>query len=1008
MFKPGILRILVVLLTVGLLATAGSAVAQQIHGRGFVPPANWDQILEDHRVLLPMDKDPLPSNYDWRAHEGVTPPKDQGSCGSCWAFAAAGEMEAKIRIYYGRTLDLSEQQIVSCNPYGAGCDGGWAGSAYYVFMHYGGVLENCMPYEGSDLIACRQDEYLKFTTMDTWVSISNNVEQIKTAVFENGPVCTAVDANDAWDGYSGGVIDAPGSGTNHLVLIVGWDDRMGTNGAWIVKNSWGAGWGDAGYCYVEYGACNMGQGVTSMQYTPPPVDVGVSSPVEDELIYGDTPVTITWYTGNEPVDAVDLYFGTVGSCQDQVIAENVPNTGSFEWLLPNVTTDRATVLVFPSEGTERGFGFTEGEFSVLGHQTRYVSSSGSNQPPYDTPAKAAHSIADAALAGAGRDTVLIAGGDYLESAITVNSQIHLQGGWNADFTVHDPAATPTRLRGLAGTVRFNAESYDYCGVSHITFAECRGSVGTVPVNGRHGAAIIALDSSPLIEHCIFENNWADNGTGPAYGGSILAHGGTPVIEDCTFTGGVGSHGGAIALSQCDGAQITDCGFYANANSDSTAGYFGAAIYVDGGSVIITGSEIRGGGAGSGGAIAAVGGASVTMRDGVVADNRSMQNGAGLYVQDGDLELLRVAVTGNSSWSGTGAGIHAAGGSLTLCNVEVRDNSTSNIGGGIYAQNIDGGVIRNVLGHGNSGTNGGGAFIMASGSLEFYNNAFTGNTGGGLYIGGAGLVSDCNLAFDNIGGDFVSGQTPTDMVADPVYADPAAGDFVPGLHSPLLDSGSVAAGGDWDGGHADRGLHGGPDALPSGPGRVTGLAGALAGDQLDLTWDTNPDAVTYVVYRGTDETFHPAADLVVATVAAPATTCTVTVPDGDWYFLVCAVNAPGHAGGFSDRYESSGGSVPVEDAGLPKALAITTVAPNPFNPRATVSFAVPASGAVRLQVFDLRGRLIETLHDGTLEAGMHTAVWNGTDRQGRQVATGVYFVRLDDGRQAVTTKAVLAK
>ena len=56
-----------------------------------------------------------------------------------------------------------------------------------------------------------------------------------------------------------------------------------------------------------------------------------------------------------------------GVAGDQVIATGVPNTGTYEWLLPNLTTDRATVLVFPSEGTQRGFGFTDGEFSVLGH-----------------------------------------------------------------------------------------------------------------------------------------------------------------------------------------------------------------------------------------------------------------------------------------------------------------------------------------------------------------------------------------------------------------------------------------------------------------------------------------------------------------------------------------------------------------------------------------------------------------------------------------------------------------
>jgi C1A family cysteine protease len=309
---------LIVLILVALAATASA----QTYRRGFVPPPDHEEQLAKRRVTIPLDKDPLPSNYDWRDHGGVTPPRNQGDCGSCWAFAAAGEMEAKILIEYGKSLNLSEQQIVSCNPYGAGCDGGWAGAAYYVFMHYGGILENCMPYAGSDHIACRQDDYLKFTDMEGWSSIANDIDQIKTAVLNNGPVCTSVDANDAWDGYSGGIIDAPGNGTNHLVLIVGWDDRMGTDGVWIVKNSWGAGWGDAGFCYVEYGACNIGSGVTSLTYQRPEADVQVATPAGGGIYYGDDELTVEWSTADATVDAVDIFFGTAeigrASCRERV------------------------------------------------------------------------------------------------------------------------------------------------------------------------------------------------------------------------------------------------------------------------------------------------------------------------------------------------------------------------------------------------------------------------------------------------------------------------------------------------------------------------------------------------------------------------------------------------------------------------------------------------------------------------------------------------------------------
>lgn len=987
--------------------TAWPAFAQ-VHGRGFNPPGDWEEQLAARRVVMPLDKDPLPSSFDWRDFGLVTPPKNQGSCGSCWAFAAAGEMEAKVLIEYGVTLNLSEQQIVSCNPYGAGCDGGWAGAAYYVFMHHGGVLEHCMPYEGSDHVACRQDQFLKFTSMDTWVSIANNVEQIKTAVIENGPVCTAVDANEAWDGYPGGIITAPGNGTNHLVLIVGWDDRMGDHGAWVVKNSWGTDWGLGGYCYVAYGACNIGSGVTSLSYTPPPVGVSVTSPDGDQEYYGGGEVEILWQTSGEDVESVDLYFGTMGACQDQVIAEDVPNTGSYLWQIPNVTTDRGTVLVFPSEGTQRGFGFNDGEFAMIGHQTRYVSLAGSDTPPYDTPARAAHALQAAVLAGAGRDTVNVAGGDYLVDRVAVASQLHLVGGWSEDFAVHDPEQFTTRLQGSSGTLSFSSNARDHCGVSHVTFHDSYGWNMADPVGGRHGAAIVVMGSSPLIEHCVFEDNRARSTTEPGWGGAIMAFEGSPVVRDCRFTGNVGSHGGALALASCADAVVERCVFLANANSDSTASYLGAAIYVHGGSASLNQLELRGGGAGLGGGLAIVGGAMVTASELVVADNRAMAGGAGLHVEDSDLDLRNSDVIGNSSFSGSGGGLHVVDSVLRLRNVRIDGNASAGVGGGLYAQGLTAGVVQHCLVRGNSAMNVGGALLLASGTYVVSDNVLVDNTAGGLMASGAALTADHNLAHANTGGDFLSAMGPHDLVADPRFLNAAAGDFAPTLHSPLVDSGSGLAGADWDGSAADRGLHGGSLGTPVGPARVTGLAGALDGAVVSLAWDAVEGAAAYTVYRDSVAVFSPGEASVCATVVDGSLGCLDTPPPGDWYYLVAATDAAGRMGGFSERWVTAGGSTPVTDGDLPTVLTVTTVAPNPFNPRTEVRFAVPEAAAVRLRVFDLRGRVVATLIDGQMAAGHHSVIWNGTDRADRAVAAGVYLLRLDDGRATSTRKAVLAR
>jgi len=1001
-----VVQALAIMLVVTVVA-AWPALAQT-HGRGFNPPDDWEEQLEARRIVLPMDKDPLPSNFDWRDHGGVTPAKDQGSCGSCWAFAATGEMEAKILIEYGVTLNLSEQQIVSCNPYGAGCDGGWAGAAYYVFMHHGGVLENCMPYEGSDFVACRQEQFLKFTSMDTWVSIANNGDQIKTAVMNNGPVCTAVDANQAWDGYTGGIITAPGSGTNHLVLIVGWDDRMGDHGAWIVKNSWGSGWGDAGYCYVAYGASSIGSGVTSLSYTPPPVGISVASPAGDQEYFAGAEVEIIWQTRHEDVAAVDLYYGTLGACQDEVIAEDVPNTGSYTWQFPNITTNRGTVLVFPSEGTQRGYGFTDGEFAVVGHQTRYVSVAGSNTPPYDSPARAAHSLQAAVLAGAGRDTVHVAGGDYLVDRVAIASQLHLMGGWNEDFTVHDPENFTTTIRGASGTLSFSSGARDHCGVSHVTFRDCQGWNMADPVGGRHGAAIVALGASPVIEHCRFENNRANPTSGPGWGGAIMAHQGSPVVRDCVFVGNVASHGGAIALSACDDALIERCVFMANANSDSTGIYLGAAVYVDGGTATLTELHLRGGGGGKGGGLAATGGAVITGSDLVVADNRASSSGAGVYLAGATLDLIRSEITGNTTLH-NGGGLHVEAGTLTLRNVLIDGNFAGGVGGGVYAPDLTAGLVQHSLVRGNSAASVGGAVLLSTADFAVLDNVVVDNTAGGLMAGGPGMTVDHNLAHGNTGGDFPLGMGPHDLVADPLFVAAAAGDFAPALHSPLVDSGSGSGGVDWDGGAADRGLHGGELGSPVGPALVAGLVGAFDGTTATLTWTPVDGAAAYTVYRDSSAVFSPQEANVCATVPAGTHGCQDTPPAGQWYYLVAATDADGRMGGYSARWEVSGGqNTPVADDDLPAVLAVTGVSPNPFNPRTLVQFAVPDAAVVRLRVYDLRGRMVATLVDGAMAAGHHVVAWDGRDGGDRPAAAGVYLLRLDDGRSTTTRKAVLAK
>lgn len=213
--------------------------------------------------------------FDWRLMGGVTPVKDQASCGSCWDFAATGAFESAILIADSVEWDLSEQQVLSCNTGGSSCSGGWMEDAYNLFMSYGAVEERCMPYEADDTVPCTQEDCVPIAHLVGYEDIPNNVSAIKNALL-SGPVSTTfmVYSDFDWDCYWHETTDE----LNHAVVIVGWDDDMCDGvGAWIVKNSWGEAWGDEGYFYMPYGSSGIGRytqrpvfegGVPVLSYSP--------------------------------------------------------------------------------------------------------------------------------------------------------------------------------------------------------------------------------------------------------------------------------------------------------------------------------------------------------------------------------------------------------------------------------------------------------------------------------------------------------------------------------------------------------------------------------------------------------------------------------------------------------------------------------------------------------------------------------------------------------------------
>lgn len=222
----------------------------------------------------------LPSSFNWCAQGKCTPVRDQGRCGSCWAFSTVGVFESKLLIADSNNQNLSEQFLVSCNTDGYDCDGGWFAHAYHISKlgqlqsEPGAVLESVFPYQASDIPCGRAYDHPHRAVSWAYVNSSvyvPSVAEIKQAIYNHGPVAAAVCVGTAFDNYRGGIFSTDekavcgSSMVNHGIILVGWDDSQQV---WILRNSWGTLWGEGGYMRIRYGISNVGFRANYLVYNP--------------------------------------------------------------------------------------------------------------------------------------------------------------------------------------------------------------------------------------------------------------------------------------------------------------------------------------------------------------------------------------------------------------------------------------------------------------------------------------------------------------------------------------------------------------------------------------------------------------------------------------------------------------------------------------------------------------------------------------------------------------------
>ncbi|XP_045486396.1 procathepsin L [Pieris rapae] len=197
-----------------------------------------------------------PESFDWRTKKVVSQVKDQRACGSCWAFSATGAVESQYAIKHKKIEEVSEQQLVDCDKRSGGCSGTNAlENPILYYKDNGAMAEKDYPYESQDSTCRYKKEKVKVTVKGCKnVKVDTDEEKLKNLLHEHGPLMMALDAVPLGK-YINGIIkssDCKTNTLNHAILVVGYGTENGIP-YWIVKNSWGQGWGEDGFFRIERG-----------------------------------------------------------------------------------------------------------------------------------------------------------------------------------------------------------------------------------------------------------------------------------------------------------------------------------------------------------------------------------------------------------------------------------------------------------------------------------------------------------------------------------------------------------------------------------------------------------------------------------------------------------------------------------------------------------------------------------------------------------------------------------
>ncbi len=403
--------------------------------------------------------DALPTSYNWCSLGKCTAVRNQGNCGSCWAFGTVGPLEMGILIKDGLTKDLAEQYLVSCNTDGWGCDGGWWAHDYHQWKipsgepDAGAVYEADFPYTASDS-PCNPP-HTHHEKIASWAYVGNDysvpsTDAIKNAIYTYGPVAAAVCVGSAFQAYSGGVFQTSEcTSVNHAIVLVGWDDSQGY---WILRNSWGSSWGESGYMRIKYGTSAVGYAATYVVYnaagpTPTPAPP-TATPVPGQVLLVDDDANKsyqTYYANALAANGYSYDTWTVYSQGSPTLAK-LQQYSIVVWL---TGSDYSTTLTSTDQSNLASYLNGGGKLFISGQDIGYDIRSDSF---YGTYLHATYKRDDT-------NTYGLDGADFLAGV-----SINVSGGDGANNQSYPSEITPAN--GGVGVLDYTGTTYTYGGVRY--------------------------------------------------------------------------------------------------------------------------------------------------------------------------------------------------------------------------------------------------------------------------------------------------------------------------------------------------------------------------------------------------------------------------------------------------------------------------------------------------------------------------------------------------------------